>query len=507
MMSPTSSMVGEDLANSDRAPSEAGSLDRSEDSISNCDDGEQRQRLRECGKRYRTHMTQFQLKVLKHCFADYRTPIMQECELLGQEVGLPRRVVQVWFQNSRAKEKKVKSNVTKQFGLIGTASDGRPEMCTLCGVKYAGMMSVRDHIFTEQHIRNVKKKVKMEMEKSDGGEEPSGVLKNEIPNTTEQLNKVPSNPHHVSSSSSGGVSSSRLISNSDGVSAAQVQAMQAMQAHMMPPFPPQIPFLGTEEKKEDRSSSKHGGESSKSKEEKKSEKTKSSSSSSSSSHESKQQSGYGMLSNVSAGDAALMSYFYGGLAPYYAQMPMMYPVYPMGAEMFYAQDPAMQAAAAAFSPHLLQAYAGNPLAMQQFQQMQQQMQAMSSKSKEQHHKAGGSSSSERKNSMSSIKEMELILKPNSSTNRYLCKRCEKVYTDLESVTSHQVTSCFLGQVVNIEETVEKLPSNRFLCQVCPKETLITDEDVLKHLHSFTHQQRAFLSQYELLSKPEAKKEK
>ncbi|XP_071824428.1 zinc finger homeobox protein 3-like [Apostichopus japonicus] len=514
IMSPTSSMVGEDLANSDRAPSEAGSLDRSEDSISNCDDAEQRQRLRECGKRYRTHMTQFQLKVLKHCFADYRTPIMQECELLGQEVGLPRRVVQVWFQNSRAKEKKVKSNVTKQFGLIGTASDGRPEMCTLCGVKYAGMMSVRDHIFTEQHIRNVKKKVRVEMEKidkNDGRDETSSTMKTEIPTTTtEQLNKLPSNPHHASSSAG---APARVTSNPEGVAAAaQMQAMQAMQAHMMPPFPPQIPFPSSEEKKEERgsSNSKHSsGESSKTKEERKSEKTKSSSSSASSSHETKQaSSSYGMLPNVSAGDAALMSYFYGGLAPYYAQMPMMYPVYPMGAEMFYAQDPTMQAAAA-FSPHLLQAYAGNPLAMQQIQQMQQQIQAVSSKTggKEQHHKAGSSSSSERKNSMSSIKEMELILKPNSSTNRYLCKRCEKVYTDLESVKSHQVTSCFLGQVVNIEETVEKLPSNRFLCQVCPKETLITDEDVLKHLHSFTHQQRAFLSQYELLSKPDTKKEK
>lgn len=506
IMSPTSSMVGEDLANSERAPSEAGSLDRSEDSISNCDDAEQRQRLKECGKRYRTHMTQFQLKVLKHCFADYRTPIMQECELLGQEVGLPRRVVQVWFQNSRAKEKKVKSNVTKQFGLIGTASDGRPEMCTLCGVKYAGMMSVRDHIFTEQHIRNVKKKVRMEMEKNDVGDEQSSVLKTENPTTSEQLNKLPSNsPHPLVSSTSAAAASSGLMSNTGGMATAQMQAMQAMQAHMMPSFPPQIHFPGMEEKKEERSSSKHSGESSKSKGESKSEKSKNQS------QESKAQvSSYGMLPNVSAGDAALMSYFYGGLAPYYAQMPMMYPVYPMGAEMFYTQDPAMQAAAAAFSPHLLQAYAGNPLAIQQFQQMQQHMQqTMSTKgAKDQHHKAGSSSSSsDKKSSMSGIKEMELILKPNSSTNRYLCKRCEKVYTDLESVKSHQVTSCFLGQVVNIEETVEKLPSNRFLCQVCPKETLITDEDVLKHLHSFTHQQRAFLSQYELLSKADAKKEK
>ncbi len=59
-------------------------------------------------KRFRTQMSNLQLKVLKACFSDYRTPTMQECEMLGNEVGLPKRVVQVWFQNARAKEKKFK---------------------------------------------------------------------------------------------------------------------------------------------------------------------------------------------------------------------------------------------------------------------------------------------------------------------------------------------------------------------------------------------------------------
>lgn len=62
---------------------------------------------RHAHKRFRTQMSNLQLKVLKACFSDYRTPTMQECEMLGNEIGLPKRVVQVWFQNARAKEKKV----------------------------------------------------------------------------------------------------------------------------------------------------------------------------------------------------------------------------------------------------------------------------------------------------------------------------------------------------------------------------------------------------------------
>ena len=54
-------------------------------------------------------MSNLQLKVLKACFSDYRTPTMQECEMLGNEIGLPKRVVQVWFQNARAKEKRARS--------------------------------------------------------------------------------------------------------------------------------------------------------------------------------------------------------------------------------------------------------------------------------------------------------------------------------------------------------------------------------------------------------------
>jgi len=46
-------------------------------------------------KRYRTQMSSIQIRVMKSVFADYRTPTMTECEVLGREISLPRRVVQV----------------------------------------------------------------------------------------------------------------------------------------------------------------------------------------------------------------------------------------------------------------------------------------------------------------------------------------------------------------------------------------------------------------------------
>ncbi|XP_058799739.1 zinc finger homeobox protein 4, partial [Phymastichus coffea] len=46
------------------------------------------------GKRYRTQMSTTQVKVMKSLFSDYKTPTMAECEMLGREIGLPKRVVQ-----------------------------------------------------------------------------------------------------------------------------------------------------------------------------------------------------------------------------------------------------------------------------------------------------------------------------------------------------------------------------------------------------------------------------
>jgi AT-binding transcription factor 1 len=107
------------------------------------------------GKRYRTQMTSLQVRIMKSIFIDYKTPTMAECEMLGREIGLPKRVVQVWFQNARAKEKKAKLTMSKGYSAE-LDFPKPPEECSLCHFKYSHKYTIQDHIFTKKHIEKVK---------------------------------------------------------------------------------------------------------------------------------------------------------------------------------------------------------------------------------------------------------------------------------------------------------------------------------------------------------------
>lgn len=126
-------------------------------------------------KRYRTQLSNLQVKVLKACFTDYKTPTMLECEALGNHIGLAKRVVQVWFQNARAKEKKAKLNLAKQFGGEPSQNEAPKTECTLCDVKYNSCLSVRDHVFSQAHVAKVKEAVGSQMDKERDYFDPSTV--------------------------------------------------------------------------------------------------------------------------------------------------------------------------------------------------------------------------------------------------------------------------------------------------------------------------------------------
>ncbi|OQV12462.1 Zinc finger homeobox protein 4 [Hypsibius exemplaris] len=102
------------------------------------------------GKRFRTQMSNAQLKVMKRLFTEYKTPTMGECELVGREIGLPKRVVQVWFQNARAKEKKNR--------LAGVEPEKGPttDHCPLCKITFNAKLTLQDHLFTKSHIELLK---------------------------------------------------------------------------------------------------------------------------------------------------------------------------------------------------------------------------------------------------------------------------------------------------------------------------------------------------------------
>ncbi|XP_066133588.1 zinc finger homeobox protein 2 [Saccopteryx bilineata] len=117
-------------------------------------------------RRYRTQMSSLQLKIMKACYEAYRTPTMQECEVLGEEIGLPKRVIQVWFQNARAKEKKAKLQGAA-VGGTGGSSEGPlgPQRtdCPYCDVKYDFYVSCRGHLFSRQHLAKLKEAVRAQL--------------------------------------------------------------------------------------------------------------------------------------------------------------------------------------------------------------------------------------------------------------------------------------------------------------------------------------------------------
>lgn len=115
-------------------------------------------------KRFRTQMSGLQIKMMKAVFEVYKTPTMTECSNLGKDIGLQKRVVQVWFQNARAKEKRAKLQLNQATG--GREGDvgaqfqpPTPEKCIVCPdfsyVEGKGC-AVQDHIFTRNHLENLK---------------------------------------------------------------------------------------------------------------------------------------------------------------------------------------------------------------------------------------------------------------------------------------------------------------------------------------------------------------
>ncbi|KAB7499114.1 Zinc finger homeobox protein 4 [Armadillidium nasatum] len=132
------------------------------------------------GKRFRTQMSGIQVKLMKTIFNDYKTPTMTECEMFGKEIGLAKRVIQVWFQNARAKEKKAKLALQK---VLGTEPENPkpPDECRVCNFTYNHKYSIQDHIFTREHIENMKRYLEKSKEENDISRSltPGGSVPNE----------------------------------------------------------------------------------------------------------------------------------------------------------------------------------------------------------------------------------------------------------------------------------------------------------------------------------------
>jgi hypothetical protein len=127
-------------------------------------------------KRHRTHMTDHQVRVMRAIYAEHRTPSIGECATVGAKIGLARRVVQVWFQNARAKDKKKaaaaadgSSDEQRQQQQLAddevggidadstssssAAGSGGVVQCKWCGTVYAATRcAAREHLFSAEHV-------------------------------------------------------------------------------------------------------------------------------------------------------------------------------------------------------------------------------------------------------------------------------------------------------------------------------------------------------------------
>ncbi|XP_025835134.1 protein apterous-like [Agrilus planipennis] len=78
-------------------------------------------------KRMRTSFKHHQLRTMKSYFAINHNPDAKDLKQLSQKTGLPKRVLQVWFQNARAKWRRM---MLKQEGKSGekSGSEGMSDM-------------------------------------------------------------------------------------------------------------------------------------------------------------------------------------------------------------------------------------------------------------------------------------------------------------------------------------------------------------------------------------------
>lgn len=83
-------------------------------------------------RRPRTHLSCLQLSILQSCYETCAHPNAMECEAIGTELSLPLKVVQIWFQNTRAKEKRWRLQQEKMSPLSG----GKVDMSSASYLQY-----------------------------------------------------------------------------------------------------------------------------------------------------------------------------------------------------------------------------------------------------------------------------------------------------------------------------------------------------------------------------------
>ncbi|XP_035269903.1 uncharacterized protein zfhx2 [Anguilla anguilla] len=104
-------------------------------------------------RRPRTHLSSLQLSILQSCYETCAHPNALDCETVGTELGLPLKVVQIWFQNTRAKEKRWRLQQEKQ--LPGATDSKKVEFRAGSYLQYSALRANRPILPKPVHLTEV----------------------------------------------------------------------------------------------------------------------------------------------------------------------------------------------------------------------------------------------------------------------------------------------------------------------------------------------------------------
>lgn len=98
-------------------------------------------------KRMRTSFKHHQLRTMKSYFHHNHNPDAKDLKQLSQKTGLPKRVLQVWFQNARAKYRRT---ATKQDGGLGSLAPPSIKPDKSCSESSTGSTGIEAVMFHQQ---------------------------------------------------------------------------------------------------------------------------------------------------------------------------------------------------------------------------------------------------------------------------------------------------------------------------------------------------------------------
>ncbi|XP_067652844.1 zinc finger homeobox protein 4-like isoform X2 [Haliotis asinina] len=435
-------------------------------------------------KRYRTQMTSLQVRVMKSLFQDYKTPTMAECELLGREIGLPKRVVQVWFQNARAKEKKSKLAYAKTFGSDVDFSKP-PEECSLCNFKYSHKFTIQDHIFTRKHIDNVKAFIQSQSDAEREMSDPTGM--STLLRQQREMDRVRKAWDDASSTSASTTTTPHLAQlQAMGMNAIGLPASAGGNSSSLNMSTGHLP-ASSSSRKSNRSNEETA-------EKKESRSTASRSSSSSSKSQQQQQQQQDSVASVEMAmnmqmmsalggyipgmDPSYLPFMYPGLPGYMPGMgmPLLQPGLMPGAEHMMAYDPLSF---------------GTPLPLLQIPQdaIKNVSEMLTDpKSSLAQYTQDSKSVSTLKNQVSSV---DYACAQESTVDvGYICKKCQMVYPAKEACITHQRAVCFAGAKVSENmKPMLKLEQKQYECRACT-ERFSTAYEYKLHTQMEVHKVKA-----------------